>query len=65
MLVFLFVPVLFGVKRRQEAVVRYRAQDVLRCESLVLYRIMYGNRVMKVQGSNNFVVGLDYTEIIS
>ena len=27
MFVFIFVPVLFGVKRRQEAAVRYRAQD--------------------------------------
>ena len=38
---------------------------MLRCESLVLYRIMYGCRVMKVQRRNNFVVGSDTTEIIS
>ena len=37
---------------------------VSRCESLVLYRIMYGNRAMKVQPRNNFVVGSDYTEIL-
>ena len=35
---------------------------LLRCESLVLYRIMYGNRAMKVQRRNNFVVGSDNTE---
>ena len=40
---------------------------LLRCDSLVLYRIMDGNRVVKVQRRNNFVVGSDYTytEIIS
>ena len=36
-----------------------------RCESLVLYRIMYGNRVMEVQRRNSFVVCTDNTEIIS
>ena len=35
-----------------------------RCESLVLYRIMYGNRAMVVQQRNNFVVGSDNTEIV-
>ena len=30
---------------------------MLKCESLVLYRIMYGNRVMEEQRRNNFVVG--------
>ena len=36
-----------------------------RCESLVLYRIMYGNRFMEVQRRNNFVANSDNTEIIS
>ena len=41
--------------------------SVLKCESLVLYPIKYGNRVMEVvQRRNNFVVGSDTnTEIIS
>ena len=39
--------------------------NVLGCESLVLYRIMYGNSVMEVQRRNNCVVGSDNTEIIS
>ena len=38
---------------------------MLRCESLVIYRIMYGNRVMDVQRRNNFVVGSNNIEIIS
>ena len=38
---------------------------VLRCESLVLYRIMYGNGVMEVQLRNNLVVGSDNTENIA
>ena len=32
-------------------------RSMLRCESLVLYRMMYGNWVMEVQRRNNFVVG--------
>ena len=32
---------------------------------MVLYRIMYGNRVMEVQRRNNFAVGSDDTEISS
>ena len=40
-------------------------QVLSRCESLVLYRIVYGNRVMEVQRRNHFVVGTDNTEIIS
>ena len=35
-----------------------------RCESLVLHRIMYGNRVMEVQRRHHFVVGSDNTEIV-
>ena len=35
-----------------------------RCESLALYRIMYGNRATEVQRGNNFVVGSDNTEIV-
>ena len=31
--------------------------QVMRWKSLVLYRILYGNRVMKVQRRNNLVVG--------
>ena len=42
-----------------------RYHPLLRCESLVLYRIMYENRVMEVHRRNNFVVGSDNTEIIS
>ena len=37
---------------------------VSKCESLVLYRTMYGNRAMEVQRRNNFVVGLDKTELV-
>ena len=46
-------------------ILRIILRTMLRCESLVLYRIMYGNKVMKVQGRNSLVVGSDYTEIIS
>ena len=42
----------------------YRLRSMSRCESLVLYRIMYGNRAMEVQRRNNFVVGSDNTEIL-
>ena len=38
---------------------------MLRYESLVLYRIMYGNRVKEVQRRNTFVVGSCNTETIS
>ena len=39
-------------------------QVLSRCGSLVLYRFVYGNRVMEVQRRNHFVVGTDNTEII-
>ena len=32
-----------------------------RCESLVLYRTMYGNKAIEVQRRNDFVVGPDNT----
>ena len=35
-----------------------------RCESLVLYGIMYGNKAMEVQRRNYFVVGSDNSEIL-
>ena len=37
---------------------------VSRCEYLVLYRIMYGNRAMEVQRRSNFAVGSDNAEIL-
>ena len=64
-------PVSLFFSLRLDVGYRYKAKKVgcagvLRCESLVLYRIMYGNRVMKVQQRYNFVVGSDNnTEIIS
>ena len=51
--------------RRDAAIQHCLEYLVSRCESLVLYRIMYGNRVMEVQRRNNFVVGSDNTELIS
>ena len=38
--------------------------NISRCELLVLYRIMYGNRAMKVQRRANFVVGSNNTETL-
>ena len=65
-------PVSLCFSLRLDVGYRYKAKKVgcagvLRCKSLVRYRIMYGNRVMKVvQRRNNFVVGSDNnTEIIS
>ena len=43
---------------------KFAARQLPRCESLVLYRIMYGNRAMEVQRTNSFVVGSDNTEIV-
>ena len=43
---------------------RLRPTPASRCESSVLYRIMYGNKAMEVQERNNFVVGSDNTELL-
>ena len=42
----------------------YGCSTLSRCESLGLYRIMYGNRAMEVQRRNIFVVGSDNTEML-